>query len=467
MARDWEKLAGETGEDVPSGRLDRMFRVGRLGVSVGASAVFRKVGGVFRKREPEDERDFLVAQAHKVTQTLGRMKGAAMKLGQILSTDPDMLPPEFVEALTSLQHQAPPMTWRTVREQLEAAFDVPVESVFSFFDPEPIGAASIGQVHRGRLTTGEDVAVKIQYPGIAGTLEADMRNVGSLMAFGRVVADRERLQAYLHEIRSAVLEESNYEAEAENLARFRTMLAEVEGVRVPRPFFEWTRRTVLTMEYIAGTKLDEALQELPADEPRRASLLRRFVGTYSWMLHDRYKLHADPHPGNFIVDEHDNLVFLDFGCVKDCEPRFADGILDILDACWSRDDQRAARLYQTLGFGRKGSTAALFDPGLLREYHEIALEPLITPGPFDFASWDMARRLNRFVLRHPVFLRWVPPAEALMVFRVMGGIKGLCTKVGARLDVHAMALECAQRNGRLTACNQTVGNLPSPSRRER
>jgi len=151
------------------------------------------------------------------------------------------------------------------------------------------------------------------------------------------------------------------------------------------------------------------------------------------------------------VGEDGELVFLDFGCVKDCDVRFTDGILDILDACWQNDDDRAAALYRELGFGGSDPDPGLFDPKVLRKYHEIALAPLITPGVFDFKAWQMRRDLQEFVFKHPVFFKWVPPASGLMTMRVMGGIKGLFHKIGAHVDVYTMAIDTARRAGRLTA----------------
>jgi hypothetical protein len=203
------------------------------------------------------------------------------------------------------------------------------------------------------------------------------------------------------------------------------------------------------MAYVEGEKLDEALARRPKG-PERDGLLELFVDTYAWMFHDLNELHADPHPGNFVLGADGTLAILDFGCVKKCDRRFSNGILDIMDAVWQRDDVRASRLYRDLGFG-KGSGDAIFDPALLRRYHEMILAPYLEDRPFDFGSWELAWPLKRFFLDHPSFVRLAPPAEGLLVFRVMGGIKGLLGKLEGSLNVHRMAVEVARRNGRLTA----------------
>jgi len=460
MAPDWEKLAGEEGRNVTSGRFKRLLRVSALGASVGASTALRRVGQAVRRGTEVDALAagaFRHRQAEKVLKVLGEMKGATMKVGQILSSDPDLIPPEFVEKLTELQRDAPPMPYRTVRAIIEEAFACSITDVFETFDPDPVGSASIGQVHRARLRTGEDVAIKVQYPGICETLESDLRNLTSLLTLARVVADRQRVEDYAYEVRRALEQEMDYLGEAERLARFHDVFTPIPGVTSPRPFFEWTRKNVLTMEFIEGQKLDEAFMAReqgasPIESGETGhDVLKRWVELYSWMLHDLHELHADPHPGNFILTEDGQLAVLDFGCVKRCDPRFADGVLDIMDACWQRDDARAARIYRDLGFGRDGCDPSVFDPDLLRAYHDICLAPFLVDEDFAFGQWEMRKATQAFVLEHPAFLKLVPPAEGLLIFRVLGGIKGLLNKLDARLNVHRMAVEVARRRGRLTA----------------
>lgn len=463
MGRDWEKLAGETGRDVATSRFKRLMRVGTLGAQVTASSVARRAAQAIlpniKGGEDPAAQLFRSKQAQKVLKVLGEMKGATMKVGQILSSDPDLVPPEFVEALSELQRDAPPMTYLTVKRVIEEALDLPLESVFESFDPEPAGSASIGQVHRATLRTGEEVAVKVQYPGIIETLESDLRNLGSLIHIARVVADRERVTQYMDEVRSALEAEMDYLGEANRLARYHGIFEPMPGVSVPRPFLEFTRPNVLVMEFCHGRKLDEALVDM-THGPERSAIIERWIHLYSWMLHDLQELHADPHPGNWLLQESGDFAILDWGCVKRVDPRFADGVLDIMDACWEDDHERASRVYRDLGFGRKDAPEATFDPVLLREYHEIVLAPFLAGAAFDFGSWELRKEAQTFVLQNPVFLKLVPPAEGLLVFRVLGGIKGLLNKLSVTVDVHTMAVDVARRRGRLTT---DPNDRPSPS----
>ena len=454
MSEDWEELAGEEGEEVPSGRFGRMFRLGSMGARVGASSLVSKIKNTLMPGDADDKEEALrqayAEQAERMAEVFGQLKGASMKVGQLLSADPELLPPEFSEGLASLQRDAPPMTYNTVKKQVEEGLGRPIETVFSTFDPDPVGSASIGQVHRATLESGEDVAVKIQYPGVVNSLQSDLKSLKSMLVYGRAFVDRDRLDEYFEKIKDVLAQESDYLNEAENLETFGELMAEREGLRTPRPFKKWSSESVLVMEYIEGEKLDHKLEAM-GEGPERQRLLERWVGTYVWMFHELMELHADPHPGNFLLDDDNNLVMLDFGCVQSIEPEFADGILEILDACWADDMERAVETYARIGFGTKGPEDASIDPDLLYDYHQIVLAPFLRDEVFDFGDWKPAWEGKKFMLRHPSFLKLVPPSHALLYMRVLSGIKGLLFTLDAKLNVYQMAVETAERRGVLTA----------------
>jgi len=453
MSSKWEKIGGETGEDIPSSRWSRMLKMSKMGIGVSATSLMHHLNAKIRPGTATDDRASLIAfrekQAQKIVNVLGELKGASMKIGQVLSSDPDLIPEGYMDVLSQLQSDAPAMTYKTVQKQIETALDRPIESIFQTFDPEPIGSASIGQVHRGRLMTGEEVAVKIQFPGILETLESDLKNLRSLLTLGRAIVDPERLDEWFEECRETILIEADYTTEAQNMRRFSEHLEQREGTTCPKPFEEWTAKTVLTMELMEGRKLDTVLGEM-RHGLRKQRILERFVETFVWMFHELFELHSDPHPGNFLLNEKDEFILLDFGCVRSFDPFFADGILRIIDSCWQNDHERAASIYRELGFGVEGESDDIFDPELLRAYHGIILEPFLRDRSFDFGSWRPRTEIQRFIRRTPKFLKLVPPAESLMYLRLIGGIKGLLGKVDGRLNVHRMARDTAERRGLLT-----------------
>ena len=449
MAKDWEKLGGERGEVVPSGRLSRALTLGKMGARVGASVLATKASALMGRRSGEDLREAYAQSAEHMVEALGKLKGASMKVGQLLSADPELVPDGFGDALIALQSSAPPMTYATVKAQIEAALDRPLEVVFRTFDPEPIGAASIGQVHRAVLDDGREVAVKIQYPGVVDALESDLKSLGTMMSYGRAVVERQRLDAYLDEIRKTIMEEADYRQEGETLERFQEILAGREGVRAPSPVLEWTRETVLVMELVKGVKLDDALEALGPGEARDA-LLQRWVQLYAWMFHELFEMHADPHPGNFLLEEDGTLVMLDFGSVKKFNPEFADGLLDILDTCWQGQPERAAEIYIRMGFGGDDLTVEDLDPNLIDDYHKIVLAPFLKDAPFDFGGWAPGMESKAFMLRNPKFLKLMPPSEALPYFRMLSGVKGLLGRFDASLNICQHTLSVARKRGRLT-----------------
>ena len=446
MAKDWEALAGETGRPVSTSRFGRAVKLGSLATKVTGSAIARRLKKVVPGNHGGLESH--LRHADLIVQTMGELKGAAMKVGQMLSADPDLVPAGLAERLASLQRSAPPMDYNTVRRVIETALDRPIDSLFRYFDPEPIGSASIGQVHRATRFDGRQVAIKVQYPGIGDTLESDLRNLKSLFLLGRIVASRERLDAMFDELHRALLEESDYAKEGHNLARFATLFADREGVRAPAPHLDLTARTVLTMDFVSGRKLDVALEAVD-DLSTRDAVAHRFIETFVWMFHDQFLLHADPHPGNFLLADDGDIVFLDFGCIREFEPAFADGVLRLLVALWANDMPQLEAIYRELRFGDPGVRYPEHD--VLRTYHQLVLEPLYRDTPFNFGSWTVHGRIRQYVRQHPALLKMIPPAESIMYLRVVAGLKGLLTRLDTTINVREMAEITARQRGFMPA----------------
>jgi predicted unusual protein kinase regulating ubiquinone biosynthesis (AarF/ABC1/UbiB family) len=446
---DWEEYNQDAGEDVPSGSWNRMFRIGSMGAKVGASSLAGKVRNFFSgdtdEIKEEQARELMRNNAEHVADVLGELKGASMKLGQLLSADPELLPDEFSEVIESLQKDAPPMTYDTAVQQIESSLGTDIDNIFDYFKPEPIGSASIGQVHRATLKTGEDVAVKIQYPGVIDALESDIKSLETLIVYGGLVADRQRLNEYMDEVREIILDEADYRNEALNMADFVDLLDEFDGVDCPKPFEEWTSKEVLVMEYVEGQKFDTALRDKA--EGDRNELLSRWLELYNWLFHEKHYLHADPHPGNFLLDEDDTIWMLDFGCVKEFDPELPNGLLEIMVCCWEEDNERARELLKQLGFSTDESQIDAVDPDLLREYHGIVLEPFMVDEPFDFGSWQPATDGKKFMLENREMLKLVPPKDLILYFRLLSGIKGLLRKLDAKINVRQITDKTVRRTG--------------------
>jgi len=447
MAKDWARLAGEKGKKVEKGRLRRALKLGGLATRVTGSMLKAQIGRISR-RDTDQNLDAMASaaleNAQRIVDVMGQMKGAAMKIGQILSSDPDMIDPAFAERLATLHREAPPMDFVTLAAQIERGLDRPIDAVFKFFDAEPLGAASIGQVHRATLFDGREVAVKVQYPGVAESLESDLQNMATLIKLGRMFMTKERADAFVAEARDALLKETDYIREAESLTRFCALFADRPDIRVPAPIPELVRPTVLVMEYIEGRPFDEAVNAIE-DPQERDRLATHFVETFVHMFHELHVLHADPHPGNFLLDADHNLVLLDFGCVREFRPEVADAVLHMLDAYWEQDVPRLIRIAQDIGFGRDGTPAP--EPEVFAEYLDMILEPLAEYGTFRFADFKVHGRVRTFLRGHLSMIRFVPPAELLLYFRVLAGMKGMMTRTNAAVALRRMAQDVCERRG--------------------
>jgi predicted unusual protein kinase regulating ubiquinone biosynthesis (AarF/ABC1/UbiB family) len=307
-------------EPIPTGRIRRTAKLGGLIGGQAARAGFTRAFNVARSRDKRLEaidRRYVEAAAQMV-EVLGSMKGAAMKVGQVISfLDVSAIPPEYrdvvQEALAQLRDSAPVVPFERMRKVIEDDLERPIETAFAEFDPEAVAAASIGQVYRARVHDGREVAVKVQYPGAEQAVRADMQNLGLMMRAAKTIAPGLDGKAVAGEIRERILDECDYEAEA--LAH-RAFAREWRGhpfVHVPDVLTELSRRRVIVTEWVNGRRFDDVKGLPQAERDRFAEILYRFfVGS----LYRQGHFSADPHPGNYMLMDDGRVAFIDFGMNK-------------------------------------------------------------------------------------------------------------------------------------------------------
>ena len=306
---------------IPKGRIRRSAKLGSIVGMQGARYAGTKATNVARSEEGSKEK---LEQRHletamKMVGALGQMKGAAMKMGQFASfIDNEFLPEEYreiyQEQLAKLRTSAPPMPWEKVEKVLLEEYDgEPVSELFAEFEHEAFAAASIGQVHRAELLDGRQVAVKIQYPGIAEALDADLRNAGTIVRLARALAPGLDAKAIAHEIRERVMEELDYEYEAQNQRSFSRAYRDHPFVYVPEVVTRLSRRRVLVTEFVEGLDFEQ-IKELPQEERSRFGEIV-FRGSFGSIYHLQH-FNADPHPGNYLLMADGRVAFLDFGMTK-------------------------------------------------------------------------------------------------------------------------------------------------------
>jgi predicted unusual protein kinase regulating ubiquinone biosynthesis (AarF/ABC1/UbiB family) len=329
-------------------------RGARLAGQTGRSA-FRFLGTRARSfTSPERASEFLdsfhATTARQIVDMLGEMKGAAMKLGQLASfyefAGPGGYMSTYQDALTMLQNAAPPMDPEASKQVIREEFGRPVEEVFAEFEDEAVAAASIGQVHRARLHSGEIVAVKVQYPGVDEAVRADLKNVSALTKLSVAIAPNIDPKEVAQEVKDRVLEELDYRREAANQAYFAELFEGHPSIVVPRVFEEFCARRVITQEFVEGRSFLDAFGFPSEDRHRIAEcVFRFFYGSLNRFL----IFSADPHPGNYLLLEDGRIAFLDFGLVRAVDPGQLQQLQEIAQALISDDRERGRVALEAFG----------------------------------------------------------------------------------------------------------------------
>ncbi len=293
-----------------TGRLARTRKTAGLGLRAAARWSTTLFGNK-RQREERGER-VMLRTADDVTRTMGEMKGVAMKLGQIFSLMGGVVPEAAAERMSELQSNAPPMSPELVEQVFRRDFGKPPEKLFKRWEREPFAAASIGQVHRARLHSGEDVAVKVQYPGVKEAIEHDLANLGLMFGMLGVASRGLNTGPLVQSIKEGIRQELDYRQEARNQQRFGEMFAGHPFIVIPKVYPELGSERVLVQEFIKGHPFAWA-KSRPADERNRfAEIIFRF--TFG-ALHQYGLFQGDPHAGNYLLLDDGRVAFLDFGCV--------------------------------------------------------------------------------------------------------------------------------------------------------
>jgi predicted unusual protein kinase regulating ubiquinone biosynthesis (AarF/ABC1/UbiB family) len=310
-----------SGDDkIPTGRVARTTKVGRLAAGQAVRQFGTRAANLARSEDKAqaalDRRQ--VQTAEQIVAVLGTMKGAAMKLGQVMSfLDVGLVPEEFREEfqnkLAALRDAAPKVSFQQMKKVIEEEYEEPLDEVFETFDPVPIAAASIGQVYKARMHDGRDVAVKVQYPGVASAVRADMQNLGMILRLMKRIAPGLDPQALGDEIRSRIDEELDYELEAANQRTLARIFRGHPFIVVPDVVTRLSRERVVVSEFVSGRGFEE-IKQLPQEERNRiGEIIFRF---YFGCMYRHHQFSGDPHPGNSLLLDDGRMAFLDFGLFK-------------------------------------------------------------------------------------------------------------------------------------------------------
>jgi predicted unusual protein kinase regulating ubiquinone biosynthesis (AarF/ABC1/UbiB family) len=435
------------GSKIPKGRMRRSAKLGSIVGVQGARYAGTKATNVGRSEESSKERleQRHVETALKMVGALGQMKGAAMKLGPFASfIDTEFIPEEYreiyQEQLAKLRTDAPAMPWEKVEKVLEEEWEgEPLSELFADFEHEAFAAASIGQVHRAELLDGRAVAVKIQYPGIAEALDADLRNAGTIVRLARALAPGLDAKAIAKELRERVMEELDYEYEAQNQRSFARAYRGHPFVYVPEVITRLSRRRVLVTELVKGLGFED-VKQLPHEERSRFGEIV-FRGSFGSIYHLQH-FNADPHPGNYLLMEDGRVAFLDFGMTKKLDHEQIVLEQRAFDA-GSRDDPEAFR-------------AALHDLGFIKNPSKLDAERLLehmrAVGGWYIEDREIeisARRVMKIIEStndprseyYDLMRREAMPADELMGRRMEIGVVAVLGQLRAKRNWHRIMRE--------------------------
>ncbi len=417
--------------DRPPVRGKRLWKLASMTTSVAGGVAKSRIRSMFGYKE--DEASLRREAGLRVAETLGELKGAAMKVGQMASAAKDLLPPEVAEAMSSLQKDAPPMDYEVIAEQIESELGAAPEILFDWFDKEPFAAASIGQVHRARTDDGREVVVKVQYPGVDSAVDSDLSQVKLALRLGGLITiEKEHLDAIFEELRVRLHEELDYCNEADNIRLFREFHLQHDYLAVPDVVGERSAKRILTMTYEPGKHLDEL-------EKSDNVALRNTIGTnmakmIAAQLFELNAIQADPNPANYAWREDGTLVLYDFGCVKKYDAEIMEHVRGIVRGAEQRD--YAAIDKAMIGLGPLRQKYAPVPPDYYDRWLKVLCPPLWGPGEFNFGEADIGKDVIKLI---PSVIRrqhmWKPAPQLAMLDRAIAGQYDIVRNIKATIPL--------------------------------
>jgi aarF domain-containing kinase len=432
-----------------SGRARRAIKIGGLASQVGSSYLWTSLRRPFLEtnRYEREMLDTHLRNARRIVEGSKQLRGAFMKLIQMLSTRADLLPGEAIDILRTTQANVPPMDYKLIAQQIRREFSKSPEQLFASFEIEAFAAASLGQVHRARLKTGEEVAVKIQYPGVDATVEQDLGNLKLLLRTfqaiaGDVMRQKVDTRTIYAELEERLREELDYLNEARNINEFRKLLDGDRDIVLPRVIKELSSRRVLTMTYLDGYPLADVFGE-ESDPELRAWVARKYYKLVWRQILEFGLLHTDPQPGNYLVTWHPHLGILDFGSVR----RFSDQVrrasVALAQSIIKGDDPGIGAALLKLGYLERGQ-----DPAPLVKVIYLLFEPVITDRPFHPDEYDAigkAAQVGEMAFEHKLYKS---PRHSIFLLRALIGLDGIMKGLGVRQNYCAMFRECVRQASR-------------------
>lgn len=379
-------------ESIASGKVERSAKFLKTGIKVGGNYLKHYTKKLF---DPELTKEQLnLDNASDIYNSLSELKGSALKVAQMLSMDKNILPKAYVDQFSKSQYNAPPLSGPLIVRTFSKYFGKSPDKIFDKFNMVSSNAASIGQVHQAEID-GKKIAVKIQYPGVAESISSDLKLVKPF-AFRLLGMSEKELDVYMKEVEGKMLEETDYELEVKRSEQFAEACAHLENIVFPKFYPDFSSKRIISMDWIEGKHLKEFLAENPSQELKN-KIGQALWDFYNYQQHKLRAVHADPHPGNFLITPDEKLGVLDFGCVKELPDDFYDPFFSLTKPEVLNDKPRAIEAFRKLEMILESDDEKQIEFYFKWYKAMISLfaEPFMT-DEFDFSDEKFMRSLYEF-----------------------------------------------------------------------
>ena len=423
---------------LPTHRISRFSKFASLATRVAGNVIAEGTKQIAKGNKPK-AKDLLLTPQNiaRLTDQLAHLRGAAMKLGQMLSMDAgDVLEPELADILSRLRSNADPMPAKQLNAVMESSLGTNWKAEFLSFNFKPIASASIGQVHQAYSDAGDNLAVKVQYPGIRKSIDSDVDNVGTMLKVVGLIPESVDYKGLLEEAKKQLHDEADYAREAQFAIRYHDALKEHPHFVVPKIHTGSCSDSVLAMEFIDGSPIEQIEQY---DQSTRDFVMHSLLELLFRELFEFKMVQTDPNFANYLYIENTRQIgLLDFGATREYSERFSTGYRQAFASVVNNDEQGLNNALEQIGFFSQ--TILPDQRQAILDLVKMACEPMLVDEPYDFKASGLAQKLREAgtILSMEQEYWHTPPADALFLHRKVGGMYLLAARIGAKVNIRQL-----------------------------